>query len=105
MNDFDQDMPEKVTPEDLRQAKLVLAMRMHPGYEVLVQFWDVQREVILKLGRQAAKTKDSQGAASYWMMLDGFEKACSMVEKIAQRADGAADIDTLEKEGKNLAQQ
>jgi hypothetical protein len=95
----------KLTEEDVRQAKLVQQMRMHAGFPVLVEFWNVQREAIISAGKTAAKSKDAAIASGYWMELAGFDKACAIIEKVAARAENATEIEKLEKEGKDLAQQ
>lgn len=99
MSDLELDNANTLTQEDVRQAKLVDALRMHAGFPVLVEFWNVQREEIIKLGRNAAKTKDSATAAGYWMMLDGFDKAVTIIERIAARATQDVEMKELEKEG------
>jgi hypothetical protein len=100
---LDIDNGDELTQEDVRQAKLVDALRLNVGFPVLVEFWNVQREQIIKLGRQAAKTKDSATAAGYWMMLDGFDKAVTIIEKIAARANQDIELKELEKEGEQHA--
>lgn len=94
----------QLSAEDIAQGRLVEQMRQHSGYPILVEFWNAQREAIIANGKQAAKKKDEFNAAGYWMMLDGFDKACSMVDRVAARSEGEQAMDELEKEGRRRAE-
>lgn len=94
---------EKLSAEDIRQGRLVEHMRQHPGFPVLVEFWNAQREALIAAGKAAAKKKNEFDARAFWCTLDGFDKACSMVEKIASRAEAQVEREQLEKEGSTLA--
>lgn len=103
--DLDLNASAALTEEDIRQGKLVEILRQSAGYPVIVEFWNVQREAIIHAGKQAAKKKDEFNAAGYWMMLDGFDKACTMIDKIALRAEESLEAEGLEKEGRRRANQ
>lgn len=82
-------MPETLATDEQKDAEELAAghirmMIRGPGYAALRDLWAYERELILQLGK---KKRKEEGGQAMWAMLDGFDKAVTLADRVVRKLE------------------